>query len=154
MKDFYELIEKIRKRNYEGTIATDIIFGYPTETEEDFRKTLELVENVKFEIINISKYWPRPKTLSYKLYKQLPGHIVKERSRKLKIIFKKYSYERNKQWLNWKGYAIVNQKENMKIHGNCRNYAYKQIIVKSDKNILGKTIKVKINNISTNRFKR
>jgi len=85
IEDFYELVEKIRKRYYEGTIATDIIVGYPTETEEDFRKTLELVENIKFDIINISKYWPRPKTLSYKLYKQLPGHIVKERSRKLKI---------------------------------------------------------------------
>jgi len=71
IQDFYELVEKIRKRYYEGTISTDIIVGYPTETEEDFRKTLELVENIKFDIINISKYWPRQKTLSYKLYKQL-----------------------------------------------------------------------------------
>jgi MiaB/RimO family radical SAM methylthiotransferase len=148
IEDFYELIEKIRKRYYEGTIATDIIVGYPTETEEDFRKTLELVENVKFDIINISKYWPRPKTLSYKLYKQLPGHIVKERSRKLKIIFNKYSYERNKQWLNWEGYAIVESKGKYKNTWIARNYAYKQIIVKSDKNILGKTIKVKINNVT------
>jgi len=148
IEDFYELIEKIRKKYYEATIATDIIVGYPTETEEDFKKTLELVENIKFDIINISRYWPRPKTLSYKLYKQLPGHIVKERSRKLKIIFNKYAYERNKEWINWEGYAIVESKGKYENTWIARNYSYKQIIVKSDKNILGKTIKVKINNIT------
>jgi len=148
IEDFYELIEKIRKRYYEGTIATDIIVGYPTETEEDFKKTLEMVENVGFDIINISKYWPRPKTLSSKLYKQLPGRIVKERSRKLKIMFNRYAYERNKEWINWEGYAIVESKGKYENTWIARNYAYKQIIVKSDKNILGKTIKVKINNIT------
>jgi len=149
IEDFYELVEKIRKRYYEGTIATDIIVGYPTETEEDFRKTLELVENIKFDIINISKYWPRPKTLSSRLYKQLPGRIVKERSRKLKIIFDRYAYERNKEWINWEGYAIVESKGKYENTWIARNYAYKQIIVKSDRNILGKTIKVKINNITS-----
>ena len=148
IEDFYELVKKIRKRYYEGTIATDIIVGYPTETEEDFKKTLELVENIKFDIINISKYWPRSKTLSSRLYKQLSGRIVKERSRKLKIIFDRYAYERNKEWINWEGYAIVESKGKYENTWIARNYAYKQIIVKSDRNILGKTIKVKINNIT------
>ena len=148
IEQFYKLIEKIRKKFYEASIATDIIVGYPTETEEDFRKTLELVENIKFDVINMSKYWPRPKTLAVKLYKTLPGHIVKERSRKLKEVFNKNAYERNKIWLGWEGYAIVESKGRYENTWIARNYAYKQIIVKSDKNILGKTIKVKIENIT------
>ncbi|BFI73790.1 threonylcarbamoyladenosine tRNA methylthiotransferase [Nanoarchaeota archaeon] len=148
IEQFYELIEKIRKKFYEASIATDIIVGYPTETEEDFKKTLELVENVKFDVINMSKYWPRAKTLATKLYKTLPGNIVKERSRKLKEIFNKNAYERNKIWLGWEGYAIVESKGKYENTWIARNYAYKQIIVKSDKNILGKTIKVKIENIT------
>jgi MiaB/RimO family radical SAM methylthiotransferase len=148
IEQFYELIEKIRKKFYEASIATDIIVGYPTETEEDFKKTLELVENVKFDVINMSKYWPRPKTLAVKLYKTLSGKIIKERSRKLKEVFNKNVYERNKIWLGWEGYTIVESKGKYENTWIARNYAYKQIIVKSDKNILGKTIKVKVENVT------
>ncbi len=148
IKEFIEIIEKIRKKYYEASIATDIIVGFPTENEEDFKKTLELVENIKFDVINISKFWPRDKTLAVKLYKNLPSNIVKERSRKLKEIFNKTAYERNKIWINWEGYAIVESKGKYENTWIARNYAYKQIIVKSDRNLLGKIIKVKIENIT------
>lgn len=143
IEDFYELVEKLRKRYYEGVLATDIIVGYPTETEEDFRETLNLVESTKPDVINISRYWPRFGTLSYKLYKPLRGTIVKNRSRKLREIFNKVAYERNKEWIGWEGYCIV---ESRGKGGSwiCRNYAYKQIIVKENKNILGKILKVKV----------
>ncbi|BBL45529.1 threonylcarbamoyladenosine tRNA methylthiotransferase [Nanobdella aerobiophila] len=148
IKQYHELINKIRKKFYEATISTDIIVGYPTETEEDFNKTLELVEDVKFDIINISKFWPRNKTLAGKLYKTLPGNIVKDRSKKLKELFNKVAYERNKIWLNWEGYCIIESKgKNDTWIG--RNYAYKQILIKSNKNLLGKIVKVKINNITS-----
>jgi len=146
IEEFYELVEKIRKKYYEASIATDIIVGYPTEDEEDFKKTLELIEEVKFDVINLSKFWPRPKTPAFSI-KPLKGEIVKNRSRTVKKLFDITARERNKIWLGWEGYCIVEDKGK----GNswiCRNYAYKQIIVKSNENLLGKILKVKIEEIT------
>jgi len=146
IEEFYELVEKIRKKYYEASIATDIIVGYPTETEEDFKKTLDMIEEIKFDVINLSKFWPRPKTPAFNI-KPLKGEIVKNRSRTVKKLFDITARERNKIWLGWEGYCIVEDKGK----GNswiCRNYAYKQIIVKSDENLLGKIIKVKIEGVT------
>jgi len=146
IEDFYELVEKIRKRYYEASIATDIIVGYPTETEEDFKKTLEMIEEIKFDVINLSKFWPRPKTSAFYI-KPLKGEIVKNRSRAVKNLFDITARERNRIWLDWDGYCIVEDKgkENSWV---CRNYAYKQIIVKSNENLLGKILRVKVGEVT------
>jgi len=146
IEEFYELVEKIRKRYYEASIATDIIVGYPIETEEDFKKTLEMIEEIKFDVINLSKFWPRPKTPAFYI-KPLKGEIVKNRSRTVKKLFDITARERNKIWIGWEGYCIVESKgkDNSWI---CRNYAYKQIIVKSDENLLGKILKVKVEEVT------
>ncbi|MEM4772913.1 MAG: tRNA (N(6)-L-threonylcarbamoyladenosine(37)-C(2))-methylthiotransferase [Nanoarchaeales archaeon] len=146
IEDFYEIIKKIRKKYFEASISTDIIVGYPTENEEDFKLTYQMIEEIKFDIINLSKFWPRPKTIAYKI-KTLKGEIVKNRSRTIRNLFNKTALERNKIWKDWEGYCIVENKGK----GNswiCRNYAYKQIIVKSNENILGKIIKIKVMNIT------
>ena len=147
IEDFYRLVEKIRSRYYEASLATDIIVGYPTETEEDFKKTLDMIEEIKFDVINLSKFWPRPKTPAFNI-KPLRGEIVKNRSRTVRKLFDITARERNRIWLNWEGYCIVEDKGK----GNswiCRNYAYKQIIVKSDKNLLGKVLKVRVEDITS-----
>ncbi len=79
VEEFEDIINKFRKEIPEIDISTDIIVGYPTETEEDFIKTLELVKKLKFEVINISKFASRPGTYANKL-KQLSSQIIKERS--------------------------------------------------------------------------
>jgi threonylcarbamoyladenosine tRNA methylthiotransferase CDKAL1 len=54
------------------TIATDIICGFPTETDEDFVDTLKLVEKYKFPVLNISQFYPRPGTVAAK-WKKVPS---------------------------------------------------------------------------------
>lgn len=143
VEEYIDMIQKIRNR-FKCSIATDIIVGYPTETENDFRKTLELVKNLKFDIINISRFWPRPFTEASYL-KQLPGNIIKDRSRRLTKVFNESARERNKEWVGWEGVCIVEDRGRKENSWICRNFAYKQIIVKSEKDILGKKIYVKIN---------
>jgi len=70
-------------------IATDIICGFPTETEEDFDKTMELIDKYKFVGVNISQFYPRPGTVAAKM-KKLNTKIVKDRSRRLTTLFKSY----------------------------------------------------------------
>ena len=147
IEEFYELVQKIRNKYPEASIATDIIVGYPTETEEDFKLTLQMIEEIKFDVINISRFWPRPGTEAYNL-KPLKGEIVKERSRKVTDIFNKTAKERNKIWLNWEGWCIIESKGTKENTWIGRNYAYKQVVVKSNQNLLGKFVKVKIKEIT------
>lgn len=69
-KEYYlELLEKIRKAVPEVSITSDVIVGFPGETEEDFMETVDLVERARFERLNLAIYSPREGTLAWKLYK-------------------------------------------------------------------------------------
>jgi len=80
VEQFKKIVKEFRKNIPNIHILTDIIVGYPTESEKDFRATLTLLEETKPEVLNTSKFAPRPKTEASKL-KQLKSQIIKERSR-------------------------------------------------------------------------
>ena len=63
-EEFFEIVQKLRKKISEITIATDIICGFPYETDEQFNETLDVVKQLQFDVINISRYSARPKTLA------------------------------------------------------------------------------------------
>ncbi|MDP2906646.1 MAG: tRNA (N(6)-L-threonylcarbamoyladenosine(37)-C(2))-methylthiotransferase [Nanoarchaeota archaeon] len=77
--DFKKIVTRFRKEIPNICIATDIIVGFPTETVEDFNKTVELVKEVKPEVLNISKFGSRPDTVAANM-KQLLSQEVKRRS--------------------------------------------------------------------------
>ena len=87
IKDFKDIINKFRKEIPNITISTDIIVGYPTETEKDFQQTLKLIKQTKPEVLNISKFSSMPNTKASKL-KQLSSEIIKERSKQLTELYK------------------------------------------------------------------
>lgn len=87
VEDFKEIVKEFRKSIPNICISTDIIVGYPTETEEDFLQTKQLLEEFKFEVVNLSRFAPRPKTLAFKL-KQLSQEMIKERSKILTGLIK------------------------------------------------------------------
>lgn len=73
---FREIARKFRERYPDGTLSTDIISGYHDEDEESFRKTMELLEEARPEIINITRFSPRPYTPDYDR-KTPPSNLVK-----------------------------------------------------------------------------
>jgi len=94
VNDFVNIVKKFRKnfprsKFSDSTIATDIIIGYPGETEDDFNKTLELIKKIKPEVLNISAFSSRPKTPASNL-KQLPSEIIKNRTRKINELYLSY----------------------------------------------------------------
>ena len=93
VKDFLKIVKAFRRRFPSIRIATDIIVGYPTETEEDFKKTLNLLEKARFNVVNLSKFTPRPFTQAARL-RQLPNQEVKRRSREAAEACRKISLER------------------------------------------------------------
>lgn len=78
------------------TLAVDVIVGYPTETDEDFEKTVELLKNVKPSLIHLSKYQHRKGAISSSL-KEIPHDVMKRRSKFLSEIKSKITEEENKE---------------------------------------------------------
>ena len=129
---FREIVKKTKDRFENFTISTDIIVGFPSETEEDFQKTLSLLDETKPDVVNLSKYSARPGTDAAEL-KQVDAVEIKRRS---KIIFEqinKISMESNKKWIGWKGKVLFDENTEEGIKG--RNYAYKPISVQEKVNI-------------------
>jgi len=139
--DFLEVANAFRKK-YDITLSTDVICGYPTESDEDFKETLKVLEKIEPDVLNVSRFWPRPHTKAAEL-KQLPGSKTKERSRKANKLFKKIGLKRNKKWVGWEGEALTSQRNDDSSY-TARNSHYKPIILKGGENLLGKSINVKI----------
>jgi len=139
-QDFETVVAAFRRRLPDITLATDIICGFPGETEEDFQQTINLLEKVRPDIVNLSKFYPRPRTPASRMEK-LPTQVVKERSRVLSKLAGDLALERNRKWVGWEGEVIVDE-EGWKGNLIGRNYAYKPVAVSEGK--LGETVKVKI----------
>ncbi|MBW2967948.1 tRNA (N(6)-L-threonylcarbamoyladenosine(37)-C(2))-methylthiotransferase [Candidatus Woesearchaeota archaeon] len=99
-EDFIKVCTTLRKEIPDITIATDIICGFPGETEEEFQETLELIKQVQPDVLNRSRFWPRPGTEAAKMPGQLHGRDTNERSRRLEKEFRRIAKKRN---LIWKG---------------------------------------------------
>ncbi len=131
VEDFIDLVNIFRAHFPLSTLSTDMIVGYPTETDNDFQMSVELIKRVLPDVVNVSKFSPRPGTLASKL-KKLNTKILKERSRILSEVGRSASFERNKLWMGWKGWVLVDEKgKNGGFKG--RNEHYKQIILEGVK---------------------
>ena len=97
VEDFVEVVEEFRKR-FDIMLSTDLIVGFPTETEESFWKSYELIERIRPDIVNITRFSKREGTPASKL-RQIPGWIVKERSRKLTELCVEIGLEKNRRYL-------------------------------------------------------
>jgi len=96
-KEFAEIVKDFRNKFpreefSESTIATDIIVGYPTESNFDFQETLSLISETKPEVLNISSFSSRPKTKAAQL-KQLPSEVIKQRTKLLNELYLSYRKE-------------------------------------------------------------
>ncbi|MCS5527974.1 MAG: tRNA (N(6)-L-threonylcarbamoyladenosine(37)-C(2))-methylthiotransferase [Nitrosopumilus sp.] len=145
---FKEIVKKVKERFEKFTISTDIIVGFPSETEEDFQKTISLLNETKPDVVNLSKYSARPGTDAAKL-KQIDAAEIKRRS---KIIFEqinKISMESNKKWIGWKGKVLFDENTEEGIKG--RNYAYKPISIDEEVKI-GQSHIIEITNATVKRL--
>jgi len=142
VEEFKQIIKRFKKAIPNITISTDIICGFPGETEEQFNDSLNLIKEIKPDVLNRSRFWPRPKTEAAEMENQVHGKETKRRSQLLTSIFHNISRMNNEKWLDWQGEVLVDEKgkDNTFIG---RNFAYKPIIL-NGKFKLGDIVKVKI----------
>ncbi|MEM4678701.1 MAG: tRNA (N(6)-L-threonylcarbamoyladenosine(37)-C(2))-methylthiotransferase [Candidatus Jordarchaeales archaeon] len=139
---FLEVVDELRGNYPLLTLSTDVIAGFPGESEEEFYETVSLLKEVEPDIVNISMFTPRPHTPAAKMPNKLPGWEIKRRSRILTQVSNELSLKRNMKWVGWVGEAIVTE-VGRKGGVIARNYAYKHIVVREDVK-LGEKIKVRL----------
>lgn len=126
-KTFMNVVSRFRSKFPNFTISTDIIVGFPSESEADFAETIELLEKTRPDIVNLSKYSKRPGTEAA-TWKQVDVSEVRRRSKQVFELSRKISYENNKKWIGWNGDVLFDERNDEDIKG--RNFAYKPIFVK------------------------
>jgi len=142
VESFRRIVQAFRAKIPEITIATDVICGFPGESDEAFARTTELINEVQPDIVNISKFFPRPHTPAMKM-KQLDSREVKGRSKALAELSRGIAFERNKGWMHWTGIILVDEKGRDESWIG-RNLAYKPVVVKSHQALLGRFLNVQV----------
>lgn len=132
------IIERFRKNFPDITIATDIIVGYPAETEQDHQKNLEFIKKFRPSILNLSKFSFHKQTEAGKL-KPLSNKIIKNRTTELMILHRKTAKENKEKFLNREIKVFVNKRIGENTYES-RDENYNLILIKGDKSLLGKNV--------------
>ena len=149
-EDYLNLVEKIKKNIPDISLTTDIIVGFPGETEEDFQDTLDVLEKVRFDQAYTFLYSKRTGTPAAKSLNQVPEEVKKERFQRLLEVQNKISKEINDDFLNKKVEVLVEGKSKT----NEKNYTgrtrgNKIVNFEGNDQLIGKIVTVKINTVKT-----
>ena len=140
--EFRRVVDAFRRQVGRLTLSTDVICGFPGESKEAFEQTKRLVAEVQPDIVNVSKFFARPKTPAERLVPLHPKELNR-RSRELAELSRRISFEKNKAWMSWEGRVLFDEKGK---EGSWmgRNFAYKPVVVKTRECLLGKFVQVRV----------
>ncbi len=142
---FVDRCASIKKAVPHSRISTDIIVGFPTETQEDFAETIDVINRVKFDQIFNFKYSPRPNTVAKDMPSIVPDGVASSRLEQVIALHKAHLDEKMPQNVGKELEVLFEQQKEKNIYVGFSDNGY-QIQVKSDKNILGNISKVRITN--------
>ncbi|WP_142414540.1 tRNA (N(6)-L-threonylcarbamoyladenosine(37)-C(2))-methylthiotransferase MtaB [Hathewaya massiliensis] len=145
---YRETLINLRKYIKDVSITTDIIVGFPGETEDEFNKTYEFLEEIKLSKMHIFKYSNRKGTKADRMENQIDGNIKEDRSTKLIELNSKLEKEFMEKFIGRESEVLFEQKlkkEHNLYEGYTRNYI--KVICESEQNIEGKILKVKLNKV-------
>ncbi len=128
--EYRELVRKIRKTFPEACIVTDMIVGFPGETEEDFELSLKLILELEFDKVHVARFSPRPFTEAEIMERQVPDRVKKERSRRMVEIANAVSLQRNKTFVGRVLRAVLSTPEPKGDGVVARLLNYKPVILK------------------------
>ncbi|MFX1521279.1 MAG: tRNA (N(6)-L-threonylcarbamoyladenosine(37)-C(2))-methylthiotransferase [Promethearchaeota archaeon] len=140
---FLEIVNRFRSVFPDISLSTDIIIGYPGETDEQFEESFNIIKKLRPDIVNVSKFGSRAQTPAAKLT-PISSQTVKNRSRKLATLCHKIALEKNKKWVEREETVlIVGRGKKGGLEG--RTSTYKPVIIDTQNfDLLGHLIKVNI----------
>lgn len=153
IEEFEDVVNILRKTYKDVILTTDIIVGFPGETDEDFEKTYKYLEKIKLYKMHIFKYSPKKGTIAEKMPMQIDGNIKEIRSNKLIELSNKNQLEYNKMYIGKDVFVLIEEKEKNMYKGHTDNYLLVNIEDENksnDKTIINKIVKVRITDIYNN----
>lgn len=146
VQEFINKINQIRKIRPNISITTDVIVGFPNETEELFNETIDTIKKVKFTKLHVFPYSKREGTKAANMENQVEEKIKKQRVKTLIDLSKKLEIDYMMKFINKELDFIPETYKNGELIGHTGNYLL--IKTKGDKSLLNKTITVEIDNIA------
>ena len=140
-EQFQEITKLLRKNFKDSILTTDIIVGFPGETDEEFNKTYSFLEQIKFYKMHVFKYSPRKGTKAAIMPNQIEGNKKEERSRKLISLSNKNQKEYNKSYVGKELEILFEEEKNGFYQGHTKNYILAHY--KTTQNLENKMIKLK-----------
>ncbi|UCE74541.1 MAG: tRNA (N(6)-L-threonylcarbamoyladenosine(37)-C(2))-methylthiotransferase [Methanomassiliicoccales archaeon] len=107
--DFFMIVDAFRNHFPDITISTDIIVGFPGESEADFKRSVELAKKLRPNVLNITRFSARPQTAAMNMENKIPSRIAKERSRELSKMHADISREINEDLVGKKERILITE---------------------------------------------
>ena len=148
---YLEIVEKLHAAMPDVELTTDIIVGFPGETEEDFKQTLDLVEQVGFASAFTFKYSPRKGTRAALMEDQVPDAVKRERLHRLNELQERKSRENNEQYVGKTGIVHVEDSDTRSepvCYGKFSNF--KMVYFPGTSELIGQYVPVTITNVRKN----
>jgi tRNA-2-methylthio-N6-dimethylallyladenosine synthase len=152
-EQYLELVAKIKAKIPGVSLTTDIMMGFPGETEEDVEQTLDLMRTVKYESAMMYFYNPREGTPAAKM-EQIPEEIRKERLQRVIDLQLEHTQERMKERVGGTVLVLaegISRDNKEELLGQTEQH--EKIVFKADKKLIGSFINVKITELNGNTFK-
>ncbi|XP_028549853.1 threonylcarbamoyladenosine tRNA methylthiotransferase isoform X2 [Dendrobium catenatum] len=144
VSDFRAVVDTLIRLVPDMQIATDVICGFPGETDEDFAQTIALIKEYKFPQVHISQFYPRPGTPAARM-KKVPSTQVKNRSRELTSIFESFNPYTQMEGQIVKIWITEIASDGIHLVGHTKGYV--QVLVIAPDNMLGTSKEVKITSV-------
>lgn len=149
-EDYLKIIKKLKKVAPDIAITTDLIIGFPGETEEDFQQTLSLVREVEFDSAYTFLYSIREGTVAAKMDNQIDYKIKHDRFQRLSDTLNDIALEKNEELMGKTVKALVEEiSKNNPDTLTGRTSEFKLVHFKGDKSLIGSIVNVKIENVKT-----
>ena len=150
--EYLERIERLRKRRPEVALSTDIIVGFPGETDAEFDQTLELLAQVQYDEIYSFSYSPRPQTVSAKIFDDdIPNNVKRDRLNTVQTLQREISLNRNRQRIGSLEEILLDGQSKLK-NGQMmgRTRGNRIVNVRCPENLLGRLIPIRITGATAN----
>jgi len=145
--EYRQLVSRLRSRVPEIALSTDVIVGFPGESQEQFQATFDLLRELRFDNVHVAAYSPRPETIAAREYEDnIPPEVKKERLNIIEQLQEKIATEINSQLLGKTVEVLVEGRGKGKWHGRSRSG--KLVFLSDNSELLGQTVKVKVEKTS------
>lgn len=148
--DYFGIVLGLREHFPDVSITTDIMVGFPSETEEEFSKTCEFLEKVSFSSAHIFQYSRRKGTPADSFENQIPSAVKAKRSKIVKEITDRTRYNFMQKFIGCDAEVLFEQRQGGYFEGKTDNYM--NVLVKTDSDLSGKYKKVRLERIKNGSF--